>query len=122
MFEEKIKSKVNLITKNLKEELKKELKKELKEEIESENKKELEAICFNFIKLMFDNKYDEKCILRFGRASIVKTIGGDFKERAIAAVKNENKKECKIAAKNEVLSDDFIVEIVKRINKMQLKT
>ncbi len=114
MFEEKIKSEVNSIIRNLKEEL----KKEIKEEIE----KELEIICFNFIKLMFDNESDKKCILRFGRASIVKTIGRDFKERAIAAVKNENKKECKIAAKNEVLSDDFIVEIVKRINKMQLKT
>lgn len=92
----------------------------LRAEIAVEQKETIGDFCFQFILEIFSDEKDSESMGGYPYRYEVKTIGGKFKERAIAAVSKETATECRVAAKSIISGEEFLDSIVERIKKKQI--
>lgn len=99
-----------------------EIKAEIKAEIKDEIKDEIKELCQGLVAELFGDMRDQYEILYYWNKETIKTLGGELKDRMVAAARSEFDELYKTRAKSFIAGEKFIDSVVERIHKKQLTT
>ena len=114
MFEKKIKDLLEASVEDIKQDIKQEIKDEIYQSIEE--------ICMEVVKEIFSNEKDKKFAMNRFSIDVINTVGGEFKDRAIEAIKSDAREICEEKARDIVMGEEFIDSVVGRIKNKQLNS